>query len=76
VLWTVYHQGSFHINTDNDGSRSRATSHGYHHQLQQQLSDASSPWQRDVSETPSSVDGGYRPIHFSTQSPIDFIDYH
>lgn len=68
--------GSFHINTENDGSRSRATSQGYHHhQLQQQLSDASSPWQRDVSETPSSTDAGYRPIHFSIQSPIDFIDH-
>lgn len=62
--------GTYYINN----GESHVTSPGYH-QLLQQRSDTSSPWQRDVSETPSSVDAGYRPIHFSVQLPIDFVDH-
>jgi len=70
------YQGLNHISTD-DVDEGHVTSHSYrhHHQPQQHLNDASLPWQRDVSETPSSVDAGYRPIHFSLQLPIDIIDH-
>jgi len=68
-------QGSYHIN-DDVGSHATSRSHCRQPQQQQQQQhldyDSSSSWQRDVSETPSSVD---RPVHFSLQLPIDLVDH-
>lgn len=59
--------GSNHIHTDDDDDESSVTSHSYllHHQPQHHFNMATSPWQRDVSRTPDSVNGSYRPIHFN-----------
>jgi len=56
-----HYQGSNYSTADDDDDDVIRLTSQIH---QQPFSNAISPWQRDVSTTPSSVSGSYRPIHF------------